>query len=261
MASDTSYTVTGLTPDHDYTFRVRAICDVDDTSMSISTSARTLQSCFRPVSIAIDSVLGDTVWVSWVDTTNTMLYDLVYGPAGFDPDTAVDNVVTGVSDSTYMFYGLTMGLRYDFYVRVDCGSEQSSWVGPASAVPSYHYTMAATGSDTIHVCGYTIYDDGGADGNYSNSCNSTLVVYPNDPTMSPVLSGVYNTESSWDYIYLSREETMRQAIDTLTEYDQWFAAKVQEGRSAVACGDVVGQEDIEAECAKLAQEIIGQVKR
>ena len=60
---------------------------------------------------------------------------------------------------------------------------------------------------------------------------------------------------------LSREETMRQAIDTLTEYDQWFAAKVQEGRSAVACGDVVGQEDIEAECAKLAQEIIGQVKR
>ena len=123
LASDTSYTVTGLTPDHDYTFRVRAICDVDDTSMSISTSARTLQSCFRPVSIAIDSVLGDTVWVSWVDTTNTMLYDLVYGPAGFDPDTAVDNVVTGVSDSTYMFYGLTMGLRYDFYVRVDCGSE------------------------------------------------------------------------------------------------------------------------------------------
>ena len=202
LASDTSYTVTGLTPDHDYTFRVRAICDVDDTSMSISTSAHTLQSCFRPVSIAIDSVLGDTVWVSWVDTTNTMLYDLVYGPAGFDPDTVVNNIVTGVSDSTYMFYGLTMGLRYDFYVRVDCGSEQSSWVGPASAVPSYQYVMAATGSDTIHVCGYTIYDNGGADGNYSSSCNSTLVVYPSDPTMSPVLSGSVNTESCCDHLYI-----------------------------------------------------------
>ncbi len=202
LASDTSYTVTGLTPDHDYTFRVRAICDVDDTSMAISTTARTLQSCFRPVSISIDSVLGDTVWVSWVDTTNTMLYDLVFGPAGFDPDTAVDNVVTGISDSTYMFYGLTLGQRYDFYVRVDCGSEQSSWVGPASAVPSYQYVMAATGSDTIHVCGYTIYDNGGADGNYSSSCNSTLVVYPSDPTMSPVLSGSVNTESCCDHLYI-----------------------------------------------------------
>ena len=202
LATDTSYIVTGLTPDHLYTIRVRAICDVDDTSMSISTTARTLQSCVRPVGIVVDSVLGDTVWVSWTDTTNATTFDLAFGLSGFDPDTASVNVVTGVNDANYMFTGLTLGQRYDFYVRIDCGNEQSSWVGPASAVPSYSYTMAATGVDTIRVCGYTIYDDGGESGNYSSNCNSTLVVFPSDATQTLQISGTGYVESSYDHLYI-----------------------------------------------------------
>jgi len=60
---------------------------------------------------------------------------------------------------------------------------------------------------------------------------------------------------------MSREATMRQAIGNLAEYDQWFRMKVQEGRDAVARGDVFSQEDIEAECAMLAQDIMQRVKR
>lgn len=60
---------------------------------------------------------------------------------------------------------------------------------------------------------------------------------------------------------LSREETVRQAIYTLNEYDQWFAEKVQEGRGAVAHGDVFTQGDIESECAQLAQEILQRVMK
>lgn len=202
LANSNTYTLTGLTPDHNYTIRVRAICDVDDTSMAISTTTRTLQSCIRPVSIVVDSVLGDTVWVSWTDTTSATLFDVVYGPAGFDPDTAYLNVETGITTTNFMLTGLTMGQRYDFYVRTDCGGEQSSWVGPASAVPSYQYVMAASGSDTLHVCGYTIFDDGGESGNYSSSCNSTLVVYPNDITNTVVLSGTLNTENCCDHLYI-----------------------------------------------------------
>ena len=58
----------------------------------------------------------------------------------------------------------------------------------------------------------------------------------------------------------SREATMRQAIGNLAEYDQWFSRKVQEGRDAVARGDVFSHEDIEAECAMLAQEIMQRIK-
>ena len=202
LANDTTYTLTNLTPDHNYTIRVRAICDVDDTSMAINVSTRTLQSCIRPLGIVVDSVLGDTVWVSWTDTTNATLFDLAFGPTGFDPDTAYVNVETGVSATSFMFTGLTMGQRYDFYVRVDCGNEQSSWVGPASAVPSYQYVMAASGSDTLHVCGYTIYDNGGETGSYSSNCSSTLVVFPNDITNTVVLSGTLNTESCCDHLYI-----------------------------------------------------------
>ena len=202
LANSTSYTLTGLTPDHNYNIRVRAICDVDDTSIAVSTNALTLQSCFRPVAITVDSVIGDSVWVSWTDTANAVSYDLVFGHAGFNPDTVVDNIIMGISANNQMVTGLTLGQLYYFYVRSDCGGEQSSWVGPATATPSYSYIMAATGVDTIHVCGYTIYDDGGENGDYSTDCNSTLVVFPSDPTQTLQISGFGYVENNYDYLYI-----------------------------------------------------------
>ena len=108
----------------------------------------------------------------------------------------------GISANNQMVTGLTLGQFYYFYVRSDCGGEQSSWVGPATATPSYSYIMAATGVDTIHVCGYTIYDDGGENGDYSTGCNSTLVVFPSDPTQTLQISGSGYVESGYDYLYI-----------------------------------------------------------
>ena len=161
-----------------------------------------LSGCPAPISMTADSVLGDTVWVSWNDTASTGSYEVAFGPTGFNPDTAVANVVTVIGDSSYMFTGLTMGMSYDFYVRSNCSYEESSWRGPATATPGYFYTMAATGTDTLRACGVTIFDNGGGNGDYSNNCNSTLILYPADNSSTLVLSGTIATESNYDFLYI-----------------------------------------------------------
>ena len=159
-----------------------------------------MPTCTAPVSLSADSVRGDTVWVSWVDTAWNTTFDLAYGPVGFNPDTAVVNVIPSVNDTAYMFTGLTMGANYDIYVRTDCGSEGSFWIGPVTVIPGYHYFMPVSGTDTLHACGYTIYDNGGPDGDYASNCNSTLILYPDSPTSTFMLSGSVNIESNYEQL-------------------------------------------------------------
>ncbi|MCQ2259905.1 MAG: fibronectin type III domain-containing protein [Bacteroidales bacterium] len=166
----------------------------------IHTACAYLSSCAAPSSFTADSVLGDTVWVSWTDTANSPAFDLVFGPVGMNPDTVVTNIVSGLSTTDYMFTGLSLGMPYDFYVRADCGDEPSMWIGPVQATPGYFYQMGISGSDTIVGCGWTITDDGGATGTYSGNCDYTVVVRPSDPTMTFMISGSSYTEGTYDYI-------------------------------------------------------------
>jgi len=54
---------------------------------------------------------------------------------------------------------------------------------------------------------------------------------------------------------LSREDALRAAVYSLSEYDRWFQSMVEKGRAAVARGEIVTQDDIEAEDISLRQEI------
>lgn len=55
---------------------------------------------------------------------------------------------------------------------------------------------------------------------------------------------------------LTREETVREAIRNLAEYDLWFRRKVQTGLEDIQKGRVVSDQEMEAEvdslCARLA---------
>ena len=172
---------------------------INQGGFELHVSCVYMPDCVPPTALSVDSVLGDTVWVSWSDTASNSTFELVYGPTGFNPDTAQ---IVSYNALNAELTGLTMGQQYDFYVRADCGAEQSIWIGPATATPGYSYTMGVTGSDTLHVCGYTIYDNGGEFGNYSSDCDYTLVVYPSDPTYTLQISGSGNIEQNYDYIYI-----------------------------------------------------------
>ena len=161
-----------------------------------------LSSCVAPVSINADSVRGDTAWMSWVDTTGGYSFELAYGPAGFNPDTATENVIPVYGDTAYMLTGLTMGMVYDVYVRADCSGEYSMWRGPVAIRPGYIYIMPTTGTNTITGCGYVIYDNGGPDGDYASNCDATVTVISSSPDSLFVLSGTLRSEGCCDWLYV-----------------------------------------------------------
>ena len=159
-------------------------------------------SCAKPTGLTAAYGVTDTIVLSWTDP-NGNLWDLMYGPAGFDPDSADNNdnivLVSGLTETTYTVTELPGGQSYDFYVRSDCGGEVSYWSNPTSASP-YTLAMGITGSDTVTGCGFTVTDDGGPNGLYSNSCNSTLTIYPSEADSLVTISGIFAGESSLDYL-------------------------------------------------------------
>jgi len=63
--------------------------------------------------------------------------------------------------------------------------------------------VPSSGSSTLTTCSATIYDPGGASGNYSTNCEGYLVIYPSSASsLVSVVGGSYNTESCCDKIYI-----------------------------------------------------------
>ena len=181
-------------------------------------------SCPAPTNLVATSTATDTVLLSWTDAEGE-LWDIIYGPSGFDIQDDGDSIVTinGVTEHTYAVPGLTGGVTYDFYVRRDCGSgDYSPWSTiPASAAP-YTIAMGIQGSRTVTGCGFTITDNGGPNGEYANSCNYTLTILPPDANTVISVSGVVTCESNWDYlkIYDGTSVTGGTLLDDLSSSTQ-----------------------------------------
>ena len=159
-----------------------------------------IPACQRPSGISAVSTASDTVFLTWTDNYGS-LWDVAYGPIGFAPDDASEATLeTGIDTTAFTVTGLAYGTGYEFYVRSDCGGAVSAWVmNPAVGYP-YTYTMGISGSDTLTSCGIFISDNGGPNGDYANSCNYTLVVFPSETDSVVSISGTFDGESTFDYL-------------------------------------------------------------
>ena len=158
-----------------------------------------IATCQKPASLAVTGTSSTTVSLSWPATEEGVEYEIAYGAPNFNPSETED-IITSISDTTYVVEDLTSGTAYEFYVRTNCGSDVSGWRGPVRGVPG-SYNMHVTGWDTLYTCGTVIYDDGGADNTYSNNCNSYLVIYPETEGSFVQITGTLLSESySWDYL-------------------------------------------------------------
>ncbi|MCQ2282244.1 MAG: fibronectin type III domain-containing protein [Bacteroidales bacterium] len=157
---------------------------------------REARSCANPSNLRQTGTAHAQVNLAW-DDSEASAWQVAYGPVGFDPDTVVYNMVSFYAD-TVTVNGLEDSLTYEFYVRADCGSEQSYWVGPVSARPNL-YIMTANTTDTVYMCGGTIVDDGGLNGDFSTYQTSYLIVYPNDNTQRVTLTGTATTMGTYSY--------------------------------------------------------------
>ncbi|MCR4965009.1 MAG: fibronectin type III domain-containing protein [Bacteroidales bacterium] len=158
-----------------------------------------IPSCMHPTNLHSTSVGSNSVGLGWTEMGDATAWNIIYGPTGFDPETA--GTLVAADATTYTVDNLSTITAYDFYVQADCGGMTSPWEGPIS-VTTGTYTMSVTGTDSLTTCGVVIYDNGGPNGDYSVDCNSTLILYPETPGSMMMISGSSNTESSYDHLYI-----------------------------------------------------------
>ena len=179
-----------------------------------------IPSCPKPTHVTATSSTTDTVVLSWTDA-NVTQWDIIYGLAGFNPDSISDDIVIieGVTENPYTITELEGGNVYDFYVRSICdGGDMSPWCAvPASAIP-FLMQMGITGSATVTSCGLTVTDNGGLNGDYALDCDYTLTILPSEPNSTLVISGTLNTENNYDKLHIYSGTTTNAAnlIETLT---------------------------------------------
>lgn len=167
---------------------------IDNVVVSYATT------CIKPSNLTVTGTTATSATLSWTENGSALNWDIQYGPSGFTPGAAVAAIVPA-SSNPFTVDNLSSGTSYDFYVRSDCGSDSSFWVGPVTAIPG-SMNMAASGTNTVTTCSLVIYDDGGATGSYSDNCNSVLVIYPETTGSHIGVSGSYATENNYDYLRL-----------------------------------------------------------
>ncbi len=160
-----------------------------------------MPSCPKPSHLNATATTANSVTLDWAPNGSETSWTVAYGTQGFDPNGAGASTVTA-STHPFTVDNLASATSYEFYVQANCGSgDDSYWTGPVLATPG-SYNMPATGNNSVTTCAMVIYDDGGPNGNYSNSSDSYLTIYPETPGNLVSLQGTSTTESNWDYLYI-----------------------------------------------------------
>ena len=179
-----NYSATGST------YSVHAIDDVVVDLITGCTPVRNL----HVASSTTNSVTLD--WGSYNTTDNNWTVSYSTTPLT-DPMMGTTNVVT---THPYTITGLTQGVTYYFYVRNNCGSDNSSiWKMVNPLIPGT-WIMRPNQTDTLHLCGGVLYDDAGADIGYADNQDSYIIIYPDAPQNIVCISGIVATELCCDYI-------------------------------------------------------------
>lgn len=134
------------------------------------------------------AISATEIEVTWTPIGTETEWVIEYGPQGFTPGTGATETVDAIPA---LIGGLTSQTTYDFYVRSLCSP---GFEGDNSLVAS---------AVTLPSCGNTVYDNGGAEGDYLSSSNEVTVICPTNEGDYVEISFVsFETEESFDGIYV-----------------------------------------------------------
>jgi hypothetical protein len=129
------YTLSPLTPATAYDYYVRAVCGPNDTSLwSPVTNFTTLAvpiTCAAPTAPTATAVTATTASLNWTQTGTPGQWQIKYGPAGFNVNTAGTSIFTATKPYT-LNPPLTPTTAYDYYVRAVCGANDTSLWSPVT---------------------------------------------------------------------------------------------------------------------------------
>jgi gliding motility-associated-like protein len=138
-------------------------------------------SCAAPSMLTVDSTSATGAVISWTAEAEITSWEYQLLISGETPA----ETGTASSDNPLTITGCYSNTSYDLYIRTDCGGTYSSW-----AMASF---------TTNPACGDTIYDSGGADGDYASNELTTVTVYPeNDGDLVTFTFLSFNTEANYD---------------------------------------------------------------
>ena len=144
----------------------------------------TAPSCTQPGAATADAITTSTADINWTAGSTESSWNIEYGPEGFTQGTGTTDTTTA---TTYNLTGLDSNTTYHFYVQADCGTSTSNWVGPLIFTTN-------TG------CGDTLFDSGGATGDYSSSELTTVTIFPENTGDLVTFTFVsFDIESGWDF--------------------------------------------------------------
>ena len=159
-ANTNPFTLTGLTPETDYTVKVRAICAVDDVSAwSDIASFTTDVACHIPTDLAavLTQGNGTIATLSWTENGTATDWVLEYGTAS-DFAGAVSEPVTGTPSANLT--GLTAETTYYARVKAVCGGidGESEWSATFSFEPTDKYIIGSATATSNYLPTHSMYD-------------------------------------------------------------------------------------------------------
>lgn len=109
-------TITGLTPEHEYTVCVAIVCDSATTSPYDTITFTTLPTCMTPVALYVDGITGRAATAHWTEMNNVGTYRVVLKET-FGDTVSVDTVV---ADTTITYRNLQSNKQYRVDVSQMC---------------------------------------------------------------------------------------------------------------------------------------------
>ncbi len=127
--------LTGLTPENNYQFIVRANCGIIDGPSDWTTvySFTTLPTCQAPIDLTLGNFSNDEATFSWTSIDTEAMWYIEY------VNVSVGELPTGIADdstftNSYTAQNLDADSEYELYVSAACGGTDgnSYWSGPIS---------------------------------------------------------------------------------------------------------------------------------
>ena len=159
-----------------------------------------LPSCMPVQNVRASANTATSVTLAWDDLRPASEWEVSYSThAMSNPATGITTVV---NTNPYVINGLSNDTMYHFYVRTICGAGDTSiWSDAFSCRPGT-WVMRANQTDTVVLCGGTVYSSGGPNGTYTNYETTTVILMPGDTNHIVSISGEWHGESCCDYVYV-----------------------------------------------------------
>jgi len=116
-----------LTPGEVYYIKLAGFNN-EEGEFCIEVQTDETPSCPAPTDINIGEITEDTVEVSWTAGGNESQWEVIYGEAGFNPETAGESEVVNTTEVTLT--ELSPETDYEVYVRAICTNLNSDLAGP-----------------------------------------------------------------------------------------------------------------------------------